>query len=120
MKRTILVVLAVATLALVPSTPGHARGHGHFGASIWIGPGWGPGWWGPAYPYYAAPPVIVQQPPVIIERQPDEYMQQVPQPEEKYYWYYCPDAKGYYPYVKKCPKGWLKVVPSPEPPDGEE
>jgi hypothetical protein len=29
-------------------------------------------------------------------------------------------VKGYYPYMKKCPKGWMKVVPSPEPPDGEE
>jgi hypothetical protein len=29
-------------------------------------------------------------------------------------WYYCPDAKKYYPYVNECPGGW-QVVPA-EPP----
>jgi len=28
--------------------------------------------------------------------------------------YYCPDA-GYYPAVKACPQGWLRVVPEPPP-----
>jgi hypothetical protein len=91
--------------------------------SIWIGPGWGPGWWGPSYysyypyypydpyyPYYAVPPAVIQQ-------QPQEYVQ--PAPQEQYYWYFCQDPQGYYPYVKKCPKGWLKVVPS-APQDEEE
>jgi hypothetical protein len=124
MKKTICTFLAVGGLILMSSLPGYAGhggygghgGHGHFSGSIWIGPGWGWGpWWGPAYPYYypypyyAAPPVVVQQP-------PDEYVQQpAPQSEEPSYWYYCQDPKGYYPYVKKCPNGWLKVVPSPAP-----
>jgi len=29
------------------------------------------------------------------------------------YWYYCRKPEGYYPHVKKCPDGWMKVVPQP-------
>ena len=87
-------------------------------SSIWIGTGWGGWgpWWGPAYypyrypyyyPYYPEPPVVIQQqPPVYI------------QPEEQY-WYFCQNPEGYYPYIKTCPGGWLKVVPS-TPPDEKE
>ncbi len=32
------------------------------------------------------------------------------------FWYYCADAKMYYPYVRQCPTGWLKVVPKTGPP----
>jgi hypothetical protein len=51
---------------------------------------------------------------VVQQQQPVYEMQQTTQDEE-YYWYYCPDAKAYYPYVKECPKGWMKVVPTPAP-----
>jgi hypothetical protein len=27
------------------------------------------------------------------------------------YWYYCPSAGAYYPYVSACPEGWTPVVP---------
>ena len=30
-------------------------------------------------------------------------------------WYYCDSAKGYYPYVGKCPEGWKAVPASPPP-----
>jgi hypothetical protein len=33
-------------------------------------------------------------------------------------WYYCPDSKAYYPYVRECPKGW-QTVPA-QPPSGSE
>ncbi len=64
---------------------------------------------GPWYPYYyyAAPPVVIQQqPPVYVqaERQTSNY------------WYYCQNPQGYYPYVKECPGGWMKVVPEATPP----
>ena len=112
MKKTICVVLAVVMLILVGCLP--VLAHGHFSGSIWIGPGWGP-WWGPVYtyPYYASPPVVVQQPPA-------EYIQPSTQSEEPSYWYFCQNPQGYYPYVKKCPNGWLKVAPSPPSTDGEE
>ena len=94
---------------------GHGHGHGFFG-------GFGYDWWGypywwdyPYYPYdypyyypyydpyyygvYGEPPV----PP------PSESAQQQPS-----LWRFCQDPEGYYPYVKNCPAGWLKVVP-PKP-----
>ncbi len=89
---------------------GHAWGgwhgrrgfHGHGGGSgvIVLGPDlWGnaPWWWAPPYPDdtspdYTAPPVVVQ-------------------PSPPAYWYYCPEARAYYPYVQHCPSGWLTVVP---------
>jgi hypothetical protein len=64
----------------------------------------------PYYPYYPAPAVI-QQPATDI------YVQPAPQPEEADYWYYCQEPQGYYPNVKECPKGWLKVVPPVNPPE---
>jgi hypothetical protein len=56
--------------------------------------------------------VIIQEPPV--------YLQQEPHQEEQGYWYYCRDSQTYYPYVKECPTGWMKVVPAPSPPKQEE
>ena len=88
---------------------------------IWIGPWWDPWldpWWGPpVYPYdYSEPPVVIEQQPFIYDEQ------QAPLEEQQYYWYFCPEAKAYYPYVKQCPSGWMKVVPSPAPgpPKGQE
>ena len=67
----------------------------------------------PWYPhgYYAAPPVVIrQQPPVYIE----------PEQRQSGYWYYCQEPQGYYPYVKSCPGGWMKVVPEVTPPPVKE
>ena len=101
---------------------GFQGGHGfhgggfHGGTRVFIGGGvgwWGwPGWWGPAYTYsfYADPPVVVQQ-------GPTEYIQQDPSPPSApQYWYYCQNARAYYPYVKECPGGWMQVVPAPSAP----
>ena len=35
------------------------------------------------------------------------------EPEQPFYWYYCQDPQGYYPYVESCPSGWMRVVPTP-------
>jgi len=95
---------------------GHGYFHGHgnsFNAHIFIGPGWGPWWWvPPTYPYYSYYPAQ----PAYIEQQPQAYSQQDQQ--EPDYWYYCQDPQGYYPYVKSCPDGWMKVVPNTGPPPG--
>jgi hypothetical protein len=120
MKRLVLVCLATVALwdgAGVSSAWGrgfhgggfHGHGgfhrhggfHGHFG--VFIG---APFFWDPFfYPYghypYPAPVYIEREPPpVYIQREP-------------YYWYYCSDPSGYYPYIQTCPKGWQRVVPSP-------
>jgi len=114
MKKAI--ILGVIALILLTTIVVPVYAHPRAGVGVWIGPGWGP-WWGPgwwwgppAYPYYDRPPVIIEQQPI--------YQQPLLQQDEQNYWYYCPDAKAYYPYVKDCPKGWLKVVPAP--PQGKE
>ena len=53
------------------------------------------------YPYAYGYPYYPYQPPVYNV------------PEPTYYWYYCQDPQGYYPYVKSCPGGWMKVIPTP-------
>ena len=133
MKKLICIVLTLLVVALANTQPayavrggnfGHGGGHfghsgGHVGVGVFLGPGfWGPGWWGPYpyYPYYPYynPQVIVQEP------QSDIYVQPAPQQEGPHYWYFCTDPQGYYPNVKKCPKGWMKVIPPANPPEEEE
>lgn len=131
MKKLLFAVFLAITMLFISSFQGYAAkttviananyrtGHGH---------GWGhPGRWhnhnggssfywsgsfvlGPwyPYPYYAPPPVIIQQ-------QPPVYVQ--PQQQEDTYWYYCPDPQGYYPYIRDCPGGWMKVIPDATPPN---
>ncbi len=133
MKKLVFVALAATALIVAGASPSDAfRGHGghgghfghggHVGVGVVIGPGWYDPWWGwPYYPYYPYYPYNYPYytPPVIVEQEPQTYIQKSPQTDESGYWYFCPGPKGYYPYVKKCPKGWLKVVPPGEP-DEEE
>jgi len=111
MKKTILyVVVAVFVLLAVGAVPVPA--HAYWRGSIWIGPVWVPGWGPGAYPY---PYPYYQSPPVVVQQQPPVYQEQAPQ-EQPDYWYYCQGSQAYYPYVKECPGGWVKVVPSQAPP----
>jgi hypothetical protein len=110
MKKLLLsLVLGVAAFGAV----GTASAYGHFRGGVFIGgpvfgpgyygPGYGPGYYGPSPYYYPPPqPVYVQPapPPVYVE-----------QNKADDYWYYCAQPKAYYPYVKSCPAGWMKVVP---------
>ena len=87
----------------IPHRPGFADHHDfrhHHGTRVFVAPGfwWAPDWWGPDYPPYAPPPVYGQ-----------------PETQPQYYWYYCQNPQGYYPYVQQCPGGWQTVVPSPPP-----
>lgn len=91
---------------------GHGYGrHGGGGVDIIIDPlGW------PYYPppYYYPPPVYVApspQAPVYIEQAPARPVAPPPQS----YWYFCTNPQGYYPTIKECPGGWLKVVPQTQP-----
>ena len=84
----------------------HYRGHHHHGHRYF--------WRGsiviPWYPYgYPA------SPPVVIQKEPQVYVQ--PKQGEENYWYYCPDPQGYYPYIRECASGWMKVVPDATPPN---
>ena len=120
MNKSFCLILVAVILILSSALPSQADWHGGHGgfsfrSSIWVGPGWwGP--WGypysyPYYPYYA-------EPPVVIEKQAPVYVQPNRQQEESDYWYFCTKPQGYYPYIKRCPGGWLKVVPS-SPSDGD-
>jgi hypothetical protein len=98
---------------------------------VYLGPGWGGGWGYPYYPYYPNYPAYpyyypsypyypyYSGPPAVNQQQPETYIQRDSPDEGQVYWYFCKDPEGYYPYVKKCPKGWLKVMPDTTP-DGEE
>lgn len=127
MKTFIRIILAVLVVLGIGMQPADADrgGHGrHRGGHVEFGLFLGPGWWGPYpysyspyypyHPYYSPPPVIIQQQPPEIRVEPST------RPDTpSSYWYYCQDPQGYYPNVKKCPKGWMKVVP-PTNPSGEE
>lgn len=39
--------------------------------------------------------------------------QTAPQSEQTSSWYYCENAKAYYPYVRECPSGWQAVPQTP-------
>ncbi len=122
---------ALPDVALADNVKVHGRyygppGHRYYGPkssfSIYLGapypyyrPYYRPYYYPPpyAYPYYYAPPVVAvpAQPPVYIEKggsaaAPDEGTA---------YWYFCPDSRAYYPYVKQCPGGWERQVPQPPP-----
>ena len=116
MKKATYIALAIVALLLAHAMPSDA----HFRGGVWIGPAWGPGYWGPTYPYPSYPypyPYAYPAPPVVIRQEPQEYIQVQPAPaQEPQYWYYCPDPQGYYPKVSACPKGWLRVVPTPQKP----
>jgi len=62
----------------------HRDGRGH--VFVGVAPFWNP------WPVYVAP-------------LPDD-------PPPAAYWYYCPSANAYYPYVATCPVPWVPVVPS--------
>ena len=115
MNTNWIVKIALATfttvlLATVICEPAFAdRGHPRARIGVYIG---GPGYY--YYPWWYAP---YYYPPAVVERQPDvtyieqEPAQTVPENEQPGFWYYCADAKVYFPYVKQCPGGWQRVVP---------
>jgi hypothetical protein len=125
MKRYFCISLIVISVLLTFAMPCHADHyyrsggpppytHHHGGDWDWV-TAVGLGLFGMGLFMEMTRPQYPPQP--VIERQPEMYMQPVPQQQtEPAYWYYCKDSNGYYPYVKRCPGGWLKVVPIPAPP----
>jgi hypothetical protein len=114
---TLAVIAALLVVALPSAAPaGNGHGHGntrvYIGGSFWLGPpAWGPAYYGPGYyypppAYYAPAPMIVQPAPQYVERSQ----------ADADYWYYCENPRGYYPYVRTCPGGWMRVVPDTVPP----
>lgn len=111
MQKLIAAILAVLTILIVasPSEAWHWGRH-HYG---WYDP-----WYNPFWPYAMAQPFYYMyappQQPIVIQQQPTTYVQQ---PETRqYYWYWCQDPAGYYPYVQQCKQQWMQVVPQTAPP----
>ncbi|MGO9379130.1 MAG: hypothetical protein ACLPN1_09060 [Dissulfurispiraceae bacterium] len=119
MKITIVIAFAFlmlfsASIAGNADAAWHGGWHGGWSVNLgWWGPGWGYGWGYPYYPYYSYPYPYYYQP-TVIQQQP---AYSSPAPEEQNYWYFCTQPEGYYPYIKRCPSGWLRVVPSNKPSD---
>jgi hypothetical protein len=83
----------------------------------------------PAPIYYQLAPVYYQPPPVYhtVQSTPVTYTErregspagsrEAPinsaLSAQETWWNYCADAKAYYPYIKLCPAGWLRVAPQP-------
>lgn len=108
-KRTFLVLLML--LGAVSSVWAHDRGH-RPRIGVHIGVPFGYYYYDP-HPYFYYPPTIIvrpQEPQVYIERGAAQ-----PSPQAEAYWYYCASSRTYYPYVKECPEGWQRVVPTPPP-----
>jgi hypothetical protein len=111
---------------------GYYRGGGWYGG--WYGPGWNWGWYGSGvgiaiggpsywgawpYPYYAPYPYYYPYStfPYPVS-DPDRYVQQTPDeapPAQSAYWYYCTEPAGYYPYIQKCSRPWMQVLPQNVP-----
>jgi hypothetical protein len=114
--KTVAAILVTIALLLATPVSGLAGSSTRysFGFNLGLGypgyygsPGYGPWpYWGPPAVPYAYPVVVPQQPPVYVQRN---------QPESGY-WYYCQHPQGYYPYIRSCPGGWMKVVPDTVPP----
>jgi hypothetical protein len=109
--------------------PGHDlglfRGHGyaHFTPHehrAWRGGHWRyayhrghRGWWwivGTVWFYYPAP--IYPYPTYVGSLDYYDYYDWYGAPD--YYWYYCTDPQGYYPYVQECRGTWHALPPVPE------
>jgi hypothetical protein len=97
---------------------------GFYGGPGWWGPGyWGPGYWGPGYGYgYGYPYGYGYAPPVVVvPSEPRVYVEPnapAAQAAPAQWWYWCPSANGYYPYVSTCSEGWQRVAP--QPPQGPQ
>lgn len=131
MKTGLAIFALLGTLIFAPGAWANGGYHGHGGhtsVGVVIGPVWGPWYYPPRpyyppYPYYGPypyyPPVVIESrpPPVYIEQAPAQTAPVAPaapvMSAPSQYWYYCAASRGYYPYVKECPAGWQKVVPTP-------
>lgn len=74
----------------------------------------------PYYPLGAYPSTVAPVfgapagPPVFVQRNEPSRPAVAPAPaQNRNYWHYCRDPKGYYPYVKQCTHEWIKVPPQP-------
>jgi len=78
------------------------------GLGIYVGEWAYPGAW--PYAYVSTYPGHDPYP-VYASDTTTAYVEPGQQLAPAYYWYYCADPTGYYPYVQNCNDAWLAVVP---------
>jgi hypothetical protein len=105
-----VLALCAVLLGAAASAPAFAWHHGGVRFGVVIGAPFYPWYYPPYYyPYYPPYPAVPAAPTSYIE-------QGSAQPARgSSYWYYCEASKTYYPYVKECPAGWMRVVPQAAP-----
>lgn len=96
---------------IIPVHRGGGRSYRGASVGLFIG---APLMWHWPQPYYHPyPPAVITvpaaPPTVYIERGYDD----TPPAREQGYWHYCERPEGYYPYVRECLGGWLRVAPTP-------
>jgi hypothetical protein len=104
-----LIALGALASAPAPAHPVHGR------VAVFVG---GPLWYPYYYPYpYYPYPYPYYPVPIASPTPPTRYIEQGQEgaDDAQDYWYYCTESKTYYPYVKECPGGWLRVVPQAAP-----
>lgn len=116
-KAAGLAMFLVATLAstsVLAHGGHHHRSRVHFG--VFVG---APAFWHYPHPYYYYPPAYYYPPVVVTPASPPVYVERgdaSTAPEQSQgSWYYCPEARAYYPYVKQCAGGWQRVPSQPPP-----
>ena len=90
--------------------------HGHGRVGVFVGAPLVFGGWAYPSPFYYPPPSTTRGPRATLLPTSSAGSQSPQEQPAPAYWYYCPDAKAYYPYVKECPGGWQQVIPQPPPP----
>ena len=90
---------------------GHARFGFYIGAPLFAAPFYP--YYAPAYPRYYPPVVVAPAPPPVYIENTAVPAAPVTAEAPENWWYYCMDARGYYPYVRDCPGGWQRVAPRP-------
>jgi len=127
--KVLLAVLLLGAMASESAFAQHRRFYGprigfYVGAPLLAYSLYRPYYYAPYYyPPYYYPPVAVAPPtyvePPLVQSQPvpppAQLQQEAPQagPQPGNMWYFCDEAKAYYPYVKTCPAGWQQVTPQP-------
>jgi hypothetical protein len=141
-RATGKILVAALLLGTMASTSVFAQHRGYYRGGPRIGlyigapllayslyrPYYSPYYYPPAY----YPPVVMAPVPQTYVEQPQQmqsqpvpppqqlqapsYQQEAPQaaPQSGNMWYYCNEARAYYPYVKTCPAGWQQVTPQPQ------
>ncbi|MDW8469172.1 MAG: hypothetical protein RML56_09615 [Burkholderiales bacterium] len=114
MRRTAILAAALASSVFATTTAlAHGRHHGHVRIRVVIGtPVVVYRWIPPPPPRYVVlhppPRGWVATAPVYVARDADRAAA-----GDSWWYYYCPQARAYYPYVRHCPGGWQRVPPQP-------